>query len=45
VGDALYLSLGLILRPESGAPAMSASSITAVLNALLLRREVPAPQR
>jgi len=36
----LYPSLGLILRPEFGALAMSASSITVVSNALLLRREV-----
>src|SRR6266852_5362635 len=35
---ALYPSLGLILRPEVGALAMSASSITVVSNALLLRR-------
>jgi len=35
---ALYPSLGLILRPEFGALAMSASSITVVTNALLLRR-------
>jgi hypothetical protein len=32
-----------MLRPEFGALAMSASSITVVSNALLLRREVPAP--
>jgi cation transport ATPase len=38
---ALYPSLGLLLRPEFGALAMSASSITVVSNALLLRREVP----
>ena len=31
-------SLGLVLRPEFGALAMSASSITVVSNALLLRR-------
>ena len=37
----LYPSLGLVLRPEFGALAMSASSITVVTNALLLRREVP----
>ncbi len=36
---ALYPSLGLMLRPEFGALAMSASSITVVTNALLLRRE------
>jgi Cu2+-exporting ATPase len=35
---ALYPSLGLILRPEFGALAMSASSITVVSNPLLLRR-------
>jgi Cu2+-exporting ATPase len=35
---ALYPSLGLVLRPEFGALAMSASSITVVANALLLRR-------
>ncbi len=35
---ALYPSLGLLLRPEVGALAMSASSITVVGNALLLRR-------
>jgi len=34
----LYPSLGLMLRPEFGALAMSASSITGVSNALLLRR-------
>jgi Cu2+-exporting ATPase len=38
---ALYPSLGLALRPEFSALAMSASSITVVSNALLLRREVP----
>jgi Cu2+-exporting ATPase len=37
-----YPTLGLLLRPEFGALAMSASSITVVSNALLLRREVPA---
>jgi Cu2+-exporting ATPase len=36
----LYPTLGLMLRPEFGALAMSASSITVVSNALLLRREV-----
>jgi Cu2+-exporting ATPase len=36
---ALYPPLGLMLRPEFGALAMSASSITVVSNALLLRRE------
>jgi Cu2+-exporting ATPase len=36
----LYPSLGIILRPEHGALAMSASSVTVVVNALLLRREV-----
>ena len=35
----LYPSLGIMLRPEFGALAMSASSITVVSNALLLRRE------
>jgi P-type Cu2+ transporter len=38
---ALYPAFGLMLRPEFGALAMSASSITVVSNALLLRREVP----
>jgi len=38
----LYPAFGLLLRPEFGALAMSASSITVVSNALLLRREVPA---
>jgi Cu2+-exporting ATPase len=37
----LYPAFGLMLRPEFGALAMSASSITVVANALLLRREVP----
>jgi Cu2+-exporting ATPase len=36
----LYPIFGLMLRPEFGALAMSASSITVVTNALLLRREV-----
>jgi P-type Cu2+ transporter len=36
----LYPTFGLMLRPEFGALAMSASSITVVSNALLLRREV-----
>jgi len=35
---ALYPAFGLLLRPEVGALAMSASSITVVSNALLLRR-------
>jgi Cu2+-exporting ATPase len=35
---ALYPSFGIMLRPEFGALAMSASSITVVSNALLLRR-------
>jgi Cu2+-exporting ATPase len=39
---ALYPAFGLLLRPEFGALAMSASSITVVSNALLLRRELPA---
>lgn len=38
---ALYPAFGIILRPEFGALAMSASSITVVSNALLLRRELP----
>ena len=33
-----YPSFGIMLRPEFGALAMSASSITVVSNALLLRR-------
>ena len=37
-GGALYPAFGLLLRPEFGALAMSASSITVVANALLLRR-------
>jgi Cu2+-exporting ATPase len=40
---ALYPAVGLMLRPEFGALAMSASSITVVSNALLLRRAVPPP--
>lgn len=36
----LYPGFGVMLRPEFGALAMSASSITVVSNALLLRREV-----
>jgi P-type Cu2+ transporter len=36
----LYPAFGVMLRPEFGALAMSASSITVVSNALLLRREV-----
>ena len=35
---ALYPAFGILLRPEFGALAMSASSITVVGNALLLRR-------
>jgi Cu2+-exporting ATPase len=35
----LYPSFGVMLQPEFGALAMSASSITVVSNALLLRRE------
>ena len=35
---ALYPAFGVLLRPEFGALAMSASSITVVSNALLLRR-------
>jgi Cu2+-exporting ATPase len=34
----LYPAFGILLRPEFGALAMSASSITVVTNALLLRR-------
>ncbi|MFN0072276.1 MAG: copper-translocating P-type ATPase [Chloroflexota bacterium] len=41
---ALYPSLGIMLRPEFGALAMSASSITVVSNALLLRRALPDPE-
>jgi Cu2+-exporting ATPase len=39
----LYPAFGILLRPEFGALAMSVSSITVVSNALLLRREIPAP--
>jgi Cu2+-exporting ATPase len=39
----LYPTFGVLLRPEFGALAMSASSITVVSNALLLRREVATP--
>jgi Cu+-exporting ATPase len=34
----LYYPLGLLLRPEVGAVAMAASSITVAVNALLLKR-------
>ncbi len=40
---ALYPAFGLLLRPEFGALAMSASSITVVTNALLLRRAKISP--
>jgi cation transport ATPase len=36
----LYPGFGIMLQPEFGALAMSASSISVVSNALLLRREV-----
>ena len=38
---ALYPAFGILLRPEIGAVAMSASSLTVVSNALLLRRVEP----
>jgi Cu2+-exporting ATPase len=37
-GGALYPSLGVLLRPEWAALAMSASTVTVTLNALLLNR-------
>ena len=40
----LYPAFGLLPRPEFGALAMSASRITVVTNAPLLRRELPAPR-
>jgi cation transport ATPase len=36
----LFPAFGIVLRPEFGALAMSASSITVLTNALLLRRTV-----
>jgi Cu2+-exporting ATPase len=37
-GEALYTSLGILLRPEWAALAMAASTITVTLNALALKR-------
>jgi Cu2+-exporting ATPase len=41
----LYPSVGLLLRPEWAALLMSASTVIVTVNALLLRRRVPAPAR
>jgi len=38
----LYPSLGLLLRPEWAALLMSASTVIVTVNALLLRRRIPA---
>jgi Cu2+-exporting ATPase len=38
----LYPSVGLLLRPEWAALLMSASAVIVTVNALLLRRRVPA---
>jgi Cu2+-exporting ATPase len=38
----LYPSVGLLLRPEWAALLMSASTVIVTVNALLLRRRVPA---
>ena len=38
----LYPSIGLLLRPEWSALLMSASTVIVTVNALLLRRRVPA---